>query len=106
MTDCFEVTFPLILETNDGFAITFILEKGSTLEFKTGLYYLSGDNGSGKTTFLNMLALIAGSIGKKTGRSPGGIKFNGEAYRGDKFDYIRAAEIREKSFCIFPQRAF
>ncbi len=102
----FEITFPLILTHNASFSITFTLEDGDALEFKQGVYYLHGDNGSGKTTLLNMLALTAGSIGGAAGPGKGTIKFNGETYNARNFNYIRAAEIREKSFCIFPQKAF
>ena len=102
----FEVTFPLILAYNGSFSITFTLQRGTTLEFKQGVYYLHGDNGSGKTTFLNMLALTTGNIGKKACADTGAIKFNGQAYNAKGFDYIGAAEIREKSYCIFPQKVF
>lgn len=106
MTGCFEIIFPLILTFDGSFKITFSLQKETTLEFKQGLYYLHGDNGAGKTTLLNMLALTTGGIGEAAGTDKGTIKFNGEAYNGKGFNYIRAAEIREKSFCIFPQKAF
>jgi energy-coupling factor transporter ATP-binding protein EcfA2 len=106
MTDHFEITFPLILTYDDSFTITFELQKETTLKFKKGVYYLRGDNGSGKTSFLNMLALTAGTIGEKANREKGTITFSGEAYNGKGFDHIRAAEIRENSFCIFPQKAF
>ena len=105
MKSHFEVTFPLVLECDGSFTITFTLQRGATLQFKKGMYYLYGDNGTGKTTFSNMLALIAGSIGEKA-NNKGTIKFNGEAYNGKDFNYIKAAEIREESFCIFPQKAF
>jgi len=101
----FKITFPLILDNDDSFSIEFVSTKSDSLEFKEGIYYLCGDNGSGKTTFLNILALIAGNIGKKA-INKGSISFNGEAYNGDSFNYVRAAEIRENSFCIFPQKAF
>jgi len=106
MENHFEVTFPLVLESNSTFKIIFTSQKKSGLEFKKGMYYLAGDNGSGKTTFINMLALIAGCIGGKADTNNGTIRFNGEAYNGINFNHIRAAEIREKSFCIFPQRVF
>ncbi len=106
MAGCFEITFPLILTHDASFRITFTLESSDTLEFKQGVYYLQGDNGSGKTTLLNMLALTAGRIGAATGPDKGTIKFNGETYNAKRFNYIRAAEIREKNFCIFPQKAF
>ena len=105
MENYFKITFPLILEHDDSFSIKFVSKTSDSLEFKKGIYYLCGDNGSGKTTFLNMLALITGNIGKKA-INKGTISFNGEKYNGDHFNYIRAAEIREKSFCIFPQKAF
>lgn len=106
MKSYFEVTFPLVLECEDSFTIKFTLQRDTTLEFKKGMYYLCGDNGSGKTTFLNMLALIAGRIGKKAINYQGTIKFNGKSYNEENFNHIKAAEIREKSFCIFPQKAF
>jgi ABC-type multidrug transport system ATPase subunit len=106
MKSHFIITFPLVLQDNSSFNIVFTLQQGSMLKFNNGLYYLAGDNGSGKTSFLNMLSLLTGRIGKKAKNLNGGIKFNGEAYHGKDFNYIRAAEIREKSFCIFPQRVF
>ena len=106
MNSHFKVTFPLVLESNGTFTIKFTLQTGSLLEFKKGVYYLVGDNGSGKTTFLNMLALISGCIGKKANNHKGTIRFNGEAYNSKNFNHIRAAEIREESFCIFPQKVF
>lgn len=106
MVNYFEITFPLILTYDDSFSITFTLQKGTALKFNQGVYYLHGDNGSGKTTFLNMLALTTGIIGESAGRDKGTISFNGEAYNGKGFNYIRAAEIRENSFCTFPQKAF
>ena len=101
----FKIIFPLILDIDDSFSVEFVSAEGDSLEFKEGIYYLCGDNGSGKTTFLNMLALIAGNIGKHAANKVS-ISFNGEAYNGDNFNYLRAADIREKNFCIFPQKAF
>jgi len=106
MDNLFEVMFPIVLKDDDSFTITFTSKSDDTLEFKKGMYYFYGDNGSGKTTFVNMLALIAGRIGKKAVNDKGTIKFEGEAYSGEDFDYIKAAEIREKRFCIFPQKVF
>lgn len=103
MQSLFEVKFPVIVKWDDKFTVTFSLQKGSALEFKSGVYFLHGDNGSGKTTFLNLLALTAGDIGKK---GAGGISYNGEAYNGPGFNNIRAAELRERYFCIFPQKVF
>jgi len=105
MKSHFEVAFPLILDFDGAFTITFGLQRGDFLEFNKGVYYLSGDNGVGKTTFVNLLALIAGRIGGKA-KDRGTIRFNGEAYSGKGFDYLKAADIREKSFCVFPQKAF
>ena len=105
MKSHFEITFPLFLDHDDFHTVKFISLERDTLEFRHGIYYLCGENGSGKTTFVNMLALIAGHIGgEKAGK--GNIRFNGESYRGENFDYLRAAEIRENSFCIFPQKVF
>ncbi|MBL7208346.1 MAG: AAA family ATPase, partial [Desulfobacterales bacterium] len=70
----FEITFPLILAYDGSFSITFTLQRETTLEFKRGVYYLHGDNGSGKTTFLNMLALTAGNIGEKARADAGTVK--------------------------------
>ena len=106
MKSQFIITFPLVLQNDSSFNIVFTLQQGSTLKFNNGLYYLAGDNGSGKTSFLNMLSLLSGRIGKKANNSKGGIKFNGEAYYEKDFNHIRAAEIREKSFSIFPQKVF
>lgn len=102
----FEITFPLVLAYDGSFTITFTLQQGSTLEFNKGIYYLQGDNGSGKTTFLNMLALTAGHVGNKNKQAVGTIKFGGQAYNDKDFNHIRAAEMRENCFCIFPQKAF
>lgn len=105
--DCgFEIRFPLILSSEEFFTIKFALKKGDVLNFKEGLYYLYGDNGSGKTTFVNLLALTAGCIGKQAGSDRQMIQFNHLFYNGKNFDYIEAAKIREKYFCIFPQKAF
>lgn len=106
MKSHFEIIFPLKLNYDDSFVISFTLQKGNILEFVQGVYYLHGDNGSGKTTLLNMLALTAGSIGGRVPGNQGTIKFNSEAYNSESFDHIRAAEIRERYFCIFPQKAF
>jgi ABC-type multidrug transport system ATPase subunit len=105
MESHFKITFPLVLDDNDSFNIEFASAKSDSLEFREGIYYLCGDNGSGKTTFLNLLALLSGNIGKKA-INKGFISFNGEVYNGDNFNYLRASEIRENSFCIFPQKAF
>jgi len=106
MQSHFEITFPLVLAHNGSFIITFTLQQGTTLGFNQGVYYLQGDNGSGKTTFLNMLALTAGHVGAKDNNNMGTIKFNNQAYNGKGFNHIKAAEMRENSFCIFPQKAF
>ena len=86
MKNLFEVTFPLVLEGDGPLTITFTSQGDETLEFKKGMYYLYGDNGSGKTTFVNMLALIAGRIGKKANNGKGAIKFDGENYSGEYFN--------------------
>ena len=105
MENHFHITFPLILDHDNLFSIKFSSKNKGSLEFKKGIYYLCGENGSGKTTFLNILALIAGAIGKKVaGR--GSVMFNGEDYNDDGFNYLRAGDIRENYFCIFPQKAF
>lgn len=106
MKKCFKVGFPLVLECDGSFFIRFERDGEGSLEFNRGMYYLCGENGAGKTTFVNMLALIAGRIGEQADKDRGSIWFDGKAYNGQGFDYIKAAEIREKSFCIFPQKAF
>lgn len=106
MKSHFEITFPLVLNYGSAFTITFTLEKGHLLEFGQGVYYLHGDNGSGKTTFLNMLALTVGTIGGRAAGNQGGISFNREAFNSKGFDHIKAAGVREKCFCIFPQKTF
>ena len=105
MDSIFNIRFPLILDYDNSSKIEFENDKGNDLNFNRGIYYLHGENGSGKTTFLNILALVTGTIGKKaTGK--GTVTFSGEAYNGKKFTYLRAADIREEYFCIFPQKAF
>jgi len=106
MSHHFDVSFPLTFAEADGFAITFTLRKGSQFRFERGMYVLEGANGVGKSTFLNMLALILGNIGPLAARQAGTIRFDGEAYDGRGFDCYRAAAIRERHFCIFPQRVF
>lgn len=106
MEICFEITSPLVLDCDKSFTMRFETQSGKTLQFKKGMYYLYGENGAGKTTLVNMLALLAGRIGNKGSHYEGTITFNGEAYNGDDFNYIKAGDIREKSFSIFPQKAF
>ena len=107
MKSHFEVTFPLILEHGDTFKMTFSLKEGEErLDFRKGLYFFYGDNGAGKTTFFNLLGLTAGRIGKKKDPATGGIRFCGEAYNQKRFNHVKAAKLRERSFSIFPQKAF
>ena len=106
MDCCFEITFPLVLECSSTFSISFDLKAGPKLELNKGIYFFKGDNGSGKTSFLNMISLVAGSIGPKSTANSGNIQFNNKDYNKDKFTHIRAAEMREKYFCIFPQKVF
>ena len=102
----FEVTFPIVLEWDGSFSITFTLQEGDRLVLNDGIYYLEGDNGSGKTTFINMLALTTGRIGKSAGLNRGTASFNDMAYNDKHFTPLKAAEIREKYFCIYPQKTF
>jgi ABC-type Mn2+/Zn2+ transport system ATPase subunit len=106
MRAAFNITFPLVLKWDSASTITFTLQKGNQLRLGEGIYYLAGDNGSGKTTFINILSLTAGTIGKKSASQQGTIAFNGIAYSGKKFDHFRAAKIREEYFSIFPQKTF
>lgn len=102
----FSVSFPLVLRCEGDIALTFTPALGMKLSFDQGLYFLCGDNGSGKTSFLNMLALIAGQVGNMADARSDGIRYNGEAYGNSRFDCFQAADIREKYFSIFPQKAF
>ncbi len=106
MSGRFEVIFPLVMEWDDSFSITFDSSEGERMVFSDGIYYLEGDNGSGKTTFINLLALTTGRISKKAIAGRGTVRFNDTAYNGGGLDPIKAADIREKYFCIYPQKAF
>ena len=106
MTSYFEVTFPLVLEYGDTFKMTFALKRGERIDFGKGLYFFYGDNGTGKTTFFNLLGLTAGRIGKKRDADSGGIRFCGEDYNQKRFNHVKAAALRERSFSIFPQKVF
>jgi len=106
MSGRFEVIFPLVMEWDDSFSITFDSSAAERMIFSDGIYYLEGDNGSGKTTFMNLLALTTGRISKKTIAGRGTTRFNDTAYNGGGLDPVKAAEIREKYFCIYPQKAF
>ncbi len=102
---CFKITFPLFQEFNGDGSITFNLKNSGNLpDFINGIYYLHGDNGSGKSTFLSMLALLSGYIGKTAKR--GTIEYGSYSYNDKAFDNNKAARIREKYFCIFSQEVF
>ncbi len=102
----FEVIFPLVLEWGVSSSITFTSQENGRLVFSDGIYYLEGDNGSGKTTFISMLALTAGQISRKSIPGRGTASFDDTAYQGSGLTPLKAADIREKSFCIYPQKAF
>jgi len=103
----FEITLPLTHRFNDHSRITFSLEDGQKpIIFEEGIHYLDGENGAGKSTFLSILSLLSGSVGKAAGDESGKIKYGREAYADQKFDYLKAAEIRENDFCIFSQDVF
>ena len=106
MEGYFELMFPLVVDEENSFRITYTSQEGAGLSIGKGLYYIDGDNGAGKTTLMNLLALLAGPIGEKVGSTSNGITFMSYNYRGKGFDHIQAAEIREQYFCIFPQKAF
>jgi len=86
--------------------MTFTLKQDGQLDFRKGLYFFYGDNGAGKTTFFNLLGLTTGRIGKKRERHSGGIRFCGEDYNHKRFNHVKAGALRERQFCIFPQKAF
>jgi len=105
----FEICFPLILNFNKQSGIRFDLlqqSDSSILTIGKGFYYIQGENGSGKSSFLSMLALLSGSIGKKASKQQGYIKYNNTLYNKKNFNCIKAAKIREKDFCIFTQEVF
>jgi ABC-type Mn2+/Zn2+ transport system ATPase subunit len=102
----FEVKFPRMLELDGTLSIVFTLQKGKRIVFSDGIYYLDGDNGSGKTTFISMLALTAGRIGTHAGAGEGMVMFNHTVYNDSGFGPVAAAALREKYFCIYPQKAF
>ena len=87
MESRFDLSFPLILEHDNFFTVKYSCAEENNLGFERGIYYLCGDNGSGKTTFLNMLALIAGTIGRQS-KGPGTISFNNEPYNGEIFSLL------------------
>lgn len=106
---------PLIHRFNRHSNISFDMNGDNTLEFSDGIYYLDGENGSGKSTFLSILALTSGTVGMGYSRndvfrgSPATIKFedrHGEVYDMRLIDSLDAADIRERHFCIFPQRVY
>lgn len=101
-----EVIFPLELNWDRSFSITFTLQGGDRMVFDDGFHYLTGDNGSGKTSFINVLSLTAGDIGDRRSKDRGTVIFDGTPYNGRGFDHIRAAGTREAYFCIFPQKAY
>jgi len=106
MPAAFQVHFPLGFEEPEGFAIRFVPTRGDRLDFGRGLYFLDGPNGAGKSTFLNLLALLAGQVGTGDGGCRGRIVYAGNDYRDSGFTTLRAADLREAYFAIFPQRAF
>jgi len=101
-----EATFPLVLSWDEDYRLTFVLRNGRHIRFEAGCYFLVGDNGSGKTSFLSMLSLTAGTLGPRGPDNPGSVRFMGTAYNERGFDAIRAAEIRERYYAIFPQKVF
>jgi energy-coupling factor transporter ATP-binding protein EcfA2 len=106
-TQGFDITFPLEMTFDSRHAIRFSLDGRQTLTIGSGLFLLVGDNGSGKTTFLNLLALTAGEVGVRRKNSPAGvIAFDGESYRHAGFNAASAADLRQAHFAIFPQNVF
>lgn len=106
MTRLLEATFPLVLDWDESCRITFALQGGRRMAFDDGLTYIAGDNGSGKTSFLALLSLTAGELGPRPGQDRGTVVFDGTAYDEPGFDAVRAADIRERHFGIFPQKVF
>jgi len=105
----FDISFPLSLRFNQHSQINFICQT-PTLRITQGIYYISGDCGSGKTSFLSMLALLSGCIGKKSKNQKGSIAFvnkqNSFCYSDPALNYFKAAQIRETYFSIFSQEVF
>jgi len=102
----FEIKFPLIHRFNNYRGITFGRANDPELIFENGIFYLKGHNGSGKSTFLSMLALLQGNIGRSSFNSGGKIKYGKYDYHSKSFNFIKASEIREREFCIFTQEIF
>lgn len=106
MEGAFCLQFPLGFEEPEGFAIRFEAQGEAVLTFGRGLYLLDGPNGAGKSSFLNLLALLVGRIGPDRGKDRGRIVYDGVDYTAPAFDSLRAADLREARFAIFPQKAF
>jgi ABC-type nitrate/sulfonate/bicarbonate transport system ATPase subunit len=96
----------LELSWDEACRLTFVLRRGRRLRFTSGFYYLVGDNGSGKTSFLNLMSLTAGTLGPTGPESRGTVSFNGTAYNDRGFDAVKAAKIRQRYYGIFPQKVF
>jgi len=105
----FDISFPLSLKFNQHSQINFTYQ-APKLRLTQGIYYISGECGSGKTSFLSMLALLSGSIGKQSKRQKGSISFINKqysfCYSDPTLNYYKAAEIRETYFSIFSQEVF
>ena len=89
MSGRFEVIFPLVMEWDNSFSITFEACAGERMVFSDGIYYLEGDNGSGKTTLAKVLSRCMGLEFRRvqftSDMLPGDILENGVDGDGDGF---------------------
>jgi len=103
----FQIQFPQTIKFTNKINISFYSSiKQQSIFFNKGIYLLAGDNGSGKSTFLSMLALMEGSIGKKSYKSDGLLSFGKFSYHDRKFNHYTAEKIREDYFAILTQDVF
>ncbi len=60
----FEIKLPLSQKFAEGYTLEFRSDTDDLPPITAGLYYLKAENGVGKTSFLNRLALLSGEIGR------------------------------------------
>lgn len=103
----FEITFPISIRFNQNKKIEFSMHNKGKISIGTSLYYIMGENGSGKSSFLDLLSLVSGEI-NGSDRKPvdGSIRFREYDYQDSKFNHIESSRIREKYFSIFSQEIY